>query len=108
MKRRFAAHFVWFAGRVYPMSYVEMDEKGSFLGLYPLAEEIAQTRFLNGVLVLLPESLAHDVAYWIAHWRDITVERFSSERVHLYQLEGIALSSAKLGADDGGRYRYVQ
>lgn len=106
--RRFAAHFIWLGHQVYPMHYLELDDSGRLLGVYPLSGEIAHTSFFNGVLVPLPESLSNEAGHWIRQWRQIPERLLKDEPLRLYNLENVNLPAAKLGTDDSGRYRYVQ
>lgn len=52
MYRRFASHFIYYNG-FYRMHYVELDENNQVRGIYPLKEEIAETVFYNGIIIIV-------------------------------------------------------
>lgn len=43
------------------MHYVELSDKGEFLGLFPLTEELAGTAFFDGILVVIPVTEQNEV-----------------------------------------------
>lgn len=107
--RRYAAHYIWFAGEIYRMHYIELDDNGLLCGIFPLEEEIASTMFLDGVLVPLPSHL-EGLSYSdiVVSWRDMSAEVTKGSPVNVYLLGGIPLSAAKLGTDNGCGYGYVK
>jgi hypothetical protein len=48
--RRVASHYL-FWHRLYRMYYVQLDENGTFVGVYPLDAEIAGTEFYDGMII---------------------------------------------------------
>lgn len=48
--RRVASHYTYYR-QLYRMHYVELDNQGSFTGIFPLDGEIAGTEFYDGILV---------------------------------------------------------
>ena len=108
--RRLAAHWVWYK-EVRSMHYIELDDEGRFVGVFPLREEIAGTAFYDGVLVPVPSRDVErvvDFALLLREWRTLTGRVAPGERVAVYRLGGIPLASAKLGADHGGSDGYVE
>lgn len=47
--RRIAAHYVYWK-ELLPLHYVELDEHGLLIGIFPLTEEIGGTEFWDGVI----------------------------------------------------------
>lgn len=99
--RRFAAHYVWFKD-VCPLCYIELDDERFFNGVYPLDEEIAGTAFYDGVLIpVLSSDPVANIGELVANWRTLTQKIGRGDKVFIYHLSGIPLTSAKLGADYG-------
>ena len=106
--RRIAAHYVWFR-QVLPLHYVEMDDKGGLVGIYPLMEEIAQTEFVDGVLIPVPEGECVDTpTAMLKDWKILTAKVSIGDQVTLYRLGGLPLSAAKFGTKDGCGDGYIQ
>lgn len=115
--RRVASHYV-FWHRLYRMHYVELDEKGAFVGVYPLDAEIAGTEFYDGMVVpILPGSgLFPDYSFsFPLQWSsastamEIVMHKLEEELasdgvdagvpVQLILLSGISLTAAEFGTD---------
>jgi hypothetical protein len=74
------------------MSYIELDDKGIFNGVFSLYDEIAGTEFYDGLLIPVNEpdrftkldglsGLSHEVRL-----SDITENVFVGNKVHLYRI----------------------
>lgn len=53
---RWAAHFLVLGENAYHLHYLEISPTGNLRGVFPLTEEIAETSFLDGLLLALPAS----------------------------------------------------
>ena len=124
--RRIASHYVYWH-RFYRMHYLESDDRGAFVGVYPLDEEIGGTEFYDGILIPVVDSspLLHCKAIQIplvCH-SDSTVMEAVSHRlaelqvsggvepgrpVQFLLLGGIPLTAAELGTNDGSCNGYIQ
>ena len=52
--RRIAAHYVYYR-QLHPLSYIELDDEGSFNGISSLDGEVSGTEFYDGLLVPLKD-----------------------------------------------------
>ena len=125
--KRIAAHKVCFAPQfIYHTSYAELSDDNKLLGVYPLQDEIAGTRFVNGAVLLVPErqypsgcELESEIARIINSRERLPLTALldglglfappaAGERCHILHLSGLNLSSSEFGANNGGSDRYVQ
>ncbi|MDL2265102.1 hypothetical protein LJC57_09455 [Parabacteroides sp. OttesenSCG-928-G07] len=97
---RFAAHFVWYK-QVYKMHYIELQDDGTFLGVFPLNEEIESTSFYDGILIPLLTETKPEQAILFETWKDLTAKISEGSSVSIYRLTGLDATAAKLGTDDG-------
>ena len=54
--KRYASHYLFLPGVGYLKQYAVEMEEGCVIRIFPLSEEIENTEWLPGVIVLLPES----------------------------------------------------
>lgn len=105
--RRIAAHYIWYK-QVLPIHYIEVNDAGEFIGVYPLVEEIAGTAFLDGVIIPLPAAVVPDIKQIFNNWEKWTDEVVVGSPVHLYRITGLPLSAAKFGTDDGCSHCHIE
>lgn len=104
--RRLAAHYIWYK-EVLRLHYIEMQEDGTLLGVYPLTEEIAGTIFYDGVLLPLPSGRESDEEL-VKNWREITEQISIGEVVCVVRLANLPAASAKLGTNDSGGNCHIE
>lgn len=124
--RRVASHYVYWH-KMYRMHYVELDDKGAFVGVYPLESEIAGTEFYDGIIIPVTADVkiihCHEISV-SSQWnsKSTVVEAVSDALaneqvsegmipgvpVQLLLLRGIPLAAAKFGADNGCCNGYIQ
>ncbi|MDH6357649.1 hypothetical protein [Parabacteroides sp. PF5-9] len=107
MRRRVAAHYIWFQG-IYKMHYLELDETHCLLTIRPLEEEMANTEFYNGIIIPLPRELDIQEETLIDHWKRFTQEVEPGQPVQLYHLQGLSQTAAELGTNNGGSCPHIQ
>lgn len=96
--RRIASHYIYWQ-KWYRMHYLELDDQGCFVGVYPLDREIAGTEFYDGVLLPLPERTDPSEIYSFPEkWFKLTDNVVKGAKVQLFRLTGIHPAS-ELGAD---------
>lgn len=105
--RRIAAHYIY-CRQVYRMHYLELDDDGRLLGIYPLTEEIAGTAFYDGVLIPLPSEVMPEYPFVWKEWPTLTETVVPGTRVDLFRLRGIPLATAKLGTYDSRCNGYIE
>lgn len=105
--RRIATHFIWYQ-HVYHMHYVELDDEGKFVGIYPLTEEISGTEFYDGVLIPCLQSKKITKQELFDSWIEKTKEVIPGILVDIYHLTGLSLSAAKLGTNDSSSDCHIQ
>lgn len=60
--KRYASHYIFIATEGYlRQGVVEMDE-GRIIRLFPLTEEIENTEWLSGAILICPETLEHTIS----------------------------------------------
>lgn len=116
--RRVASHYVYWH-RLYRMHYVELDESGALVGVYPLEAEIAGTEFYDGMIVpVLPgaDLFPHDSFLFPLQWNststamEIMIQKLEAEQastgvdtgvpVQLILLSGISLTAPEFGTNN--------
>ncbi|RHO67795.1 hypothetical protein DW083_17010 [Parabacteroides sp. AF48-14] len=124
--RRVASHYIYWK-QFYRMHYVELDDKGVLTGVFPLEEEIAGTEFYDGILFPVVKTgekfHAHETKIpcpWNNNFmgmesgfdvcRELGLPQAAGigEPACLLLLNGISLTAAKLGTDDGCRNGYIK
>lgn len=60
MYERFASHYIYYNGKIYPLHYIEIDDSGCIKGVHPLMEEIAGTVFCNGFIIVVPKPISEE------------------------------------------------
>ena len=112
---------------MYKMHYVELDDKGAFVGVFPLNGEIAGTEFYDGIVipVMMEPKIVHCHEILLSSQCNLNytvVEAISDAltnvevsegvipgvSVQLLLLNGIPLTAAKFGTDDSCCNGYVQ
>ena len=104
------------------MHYVELDDSGILIGIFPLEGEIAGTEFYDGILipVLVPaldvesqkqiafDMLPGEILVDALERQGFTGISEMGSLVCLLLLNGIPLATAKFGADDSRSNGYIQ
>ena len=114
MRKRFAAHYVFYGQALY-MYYIEIQD-GLFAGVFPLDEELAGTAFFDGILLPLPVSMEREavdavLSYLRREHLPLTWENFSSgfpgneligenDPVRLFLLDSHRYSSSELSTNN--------
>ncbi len=101
--QRLASHYIWYR-KVYRLHYIELDDFGKFVGVFPLAEEIAGTVFYDGVLIPMLSTDNPD----IMNWEHLTKNIKQGSVIGVYQLTGLDSTAAKLGTYNSSRHSYIQ
>jgi hypothetical protein len=125
MIRRVASHYI-FWHHIYKLHYVELDEDDCFLGIYPLEQEIENTKFYDGILILsLPEKAAsvpqqisfikgesmidHEASLTNAlAYHDCSTGVEIGSRIALLLLEGVSLTATELRTDNRSCNGYIK
>ncbi|MEY8487256.1 hypothetical protein [uncultured Parabacteroides sp.] len=119
--RRIASHYIYWK-QFYRMHYVELDDSGILIGIFPLEGEIAGTEFYDGILipVLVPaldaesqkqiafDMLPGEILVDALERQGFTGISEMGSPVCLLLLNGIPLATAKFGADDSRSNGYIQ
>lgn len=105
--RRLASHYIWYK-QVYRLHYIEVDDDGGFVGVFPLKEEIAGTSFHDGVLVPLLSTDDTNTPDSIKNWKNITKQIERGMVIHIYQLSGIDGTAAKFGTYNSGSHSNIK
>jgi len=124
MIRKVASHYI-FWHRLYKLHYIELDENGIFRGIYPLKEEIGNTEFYNGILILScfkatglvslqacfekGEPLPYDICLSrnldrIGYSKGVEV----GSRINLLLLEGVRLTAPEFSTNHGCCNGYIK
>lgn len=90
------------------MHYIELQDDGSFSGVFPLNEEIPSTSFYDGVLIPLPIETDPDQTTLLETWEDLTAQVSKGSSVFIYRLTGLDTAAAKLGTNDGRGNCYIE
>ncbi len=125
MIRRVASHYI-FWHHIYKLHYVELDEDDCFIGIYPLEEEIENTKFYDGILILSLSEKAESIPHQISFIKgEITTDREISltnalacygcstgveigSRIALLLLEGVSLTTTELCTDNCSCNGYIK
>ncbi|MDL2255677.1 hypothetical protein LJC38_03745 [Parabacteroides sp. OttesenSCG-928-K15] len=105
LMRRLASHFVWYRN-VHHLSFIEIDDKGCFAGVFPLQEEIAGTAFFDGVLLPVPADCEEDVSW--ENWKEVTAGVEAGSPVRIIHIAGLDTAAAKLGTYDSSCRCHIQ
>ena len=92
--RRIASHYIYWQ-RWYHLHYVELDDAGCLVGVFPLEKEIASTEFYDGALILVPDDCPPSEAF-DEQWLKASDRVGASSPVGVYLLTGIT-PTAELG-----------
>lgn len=102
--KRYAAHRIYISpSEQYKLHYIQLDERGMVQALMPLEEELYNTEFYNGTIIVSNrEQLTIDELLSNGEAADL------SREVHLFTIDRIDLTSAKLGADNSRSHCHIQ
>lgn len=107
--RRIASHYIYWK-KWHRMHYLEVDAEGRFVGVYPLEQEIANTEFYDGTLILLPTDITIpiDGCFVSAQWLSAADMVTEGSSVAVYRLTDFIPATSELGADNGGSNCHIQ
>ena len=124
--RRFSAHYIVFPVRnIHKLHYIELDDQAHLKSINPLTNEIANTLFYNGVLLIAnatdifsSKELGITMEIFFEQFPEATLSEFmeylqlsevkEGSLVAVYHLDGIDLLSAKLRANNSGSNCHIQ
>lgn len=123
--RRVASHYLYWK-ELYRMHYVELDDAGSLVGVFPLEGEQAGTEFYDGIIlpvlsgegktfgqrVEIPWASGHEnlnIALLADALSDLDIPGWAEvgKPTELLLLS-VPLAAAKLGADNSSRNGYIK
>lgn len=91
------------------MHYLELDAEGRLAGVFPLEEEISNTEFYDGTLLLVPsDTFFPPAGSFSSEWLAFSEAVELSSSVHVYQLTGVSPATPELGTNNGGGNCHVQ
>ena len=106
--RRIASHCIYWQ-KWYRMHYLELDAEGCLVGVFPLEQEIANTEFYDGTLILVPlETDYPPSGAFSTEWLTVSDSVVVSSPVNVYRLAGVSPATSELGADHGCGDCHVQ
>lgn len=124
--RRVASHYTYYR-QLYRMHYVELDNQGSFTGIFPLDGEIAGTEFYDGILVPVTcgeemkslEKISVSIQWETGKSRTVilsdvlkqngfSLDIESGDSVQLLLLTGISLPPAEFCTDNSRSNGYIK
>lgn len=106
--RRIASHYIYWQ-RWHRMHYLELDANGCLVGVFPLDQEIANTEFYDGTLILMPVDFPFIINDFIpAQWMSEADRIVPGTQVAVYRLTGFTPSASEFGTDNGGSNCHIQ
>ena len=87
--KRYAAHYILLSpDKILKQHYIELDDNGKIVKAAPLVEEIEGVAFYNGTLFVVASE--------------------DTDKILIYHLDGINLSSPELCTSNGSGNCYIQ
>lgn len=93
--RRIASHYIYWQ-KWHRLHYVELDDAGCLVGVFPLEQEIAFTEFYDGALILVPSDDCPPSEVFDKQWLKASNGVGVSSSVQVCLLTGIT-PATKLG-----------
>lgn len=124
--RRVASHYMYWNGLL-RMHYVELDDAGCLVGIYPLEDEVAGTEFYDGILFPVvqvgkefhasgtkvpclwnPNSMSMESRFDVCRELGLPEAAKVGEPTSLFLLRGVSLTATEFGTDNSRGNGYIQ